>query len=133
MIGGNDDEFVRRCCWASCRARRIFLSSTSSSSSSELDDEDDDDDDDSLLLLLLLLLLIGRNKEADCVGIFNSWFRGVDDELAAVNEIFELEFSLHMFDDGDDKKDGRCLCFIKYCAKRQSFSAKKKMLTFFCV
>jgi hypothetical protein len=40
--------------------------------------------------------------------------------------LFEFEYSFHVFgDDDDDKNDGRCLCLIKYCAKRQSFSAKK--------
>ncbi len=50
-----------------------------------------------------------------------------------MSEVFEFEFSLHIFDDvdDDDKKEGRCLCFIKYCAKRQSFSAKKKKKEFF--
>jgi hypothetical protein len=48
-----------------------------------------------------------------------------------VNEIFEFEFSFDVFSDDNDKKDGRCLCFIKYCAKRQSFSAEKKPINLF--
>jgi hypothetical protein len=55
--------------------------------------------------------------------------RSIDDELVAVSEVFEFEFSLQIFgddDDDDDKKDGCCLCLIKYCARRQSFSAKRK-------
>jgi hypothetical protein len=93
VLGRSGDALTRRCCWASCRARRIFLSSSSSSSSELPDpDDDDDDDDDSLALsLALLLLLTGKNNDDDCTGVFNSWFLGTDDELAAVSEIFEFE------------------------------------------
>jgi hypothetical protein len=49
-----------------------------------------------------------------------------------MSEVFEFELSLHIFgDDDDDKKDGCCLCLIKYCARRQSFSAKRTVGFFF--